>query len=98
MEVTFTELKKKEVVNILDGKKLGKPIDFVFNSETGKLLSIIVPGEGGLSLFKSDTVTVPIRNIEQIGNDVILIKLYPISSASPEKCCEKPKDGGCAED
>ena len=45
MEISFTDLKQKEVVNIFDGKKLGRIIDILFENSTGTVKGVIVPGE-----------------------------------------------------
>ena len=45
MEATFLELRCKEVVNILDGRRLGHIIDMVFELGSARVLGFIVPGE-----------------------------------------------------
>ena len=35
MEISFAELKEKEIVNVCDGKKLGHITDIVFDNENG---------------------------------------------------------------
>lgn len=74
MEITFNELRAKEIVNIYDGKRLGRAQDIAFEKETGKVLGIIVPG---LSKFlrKADDIFIPIEQIRRIGDDVILVTL-----------------------
>ena len=44
MEITFNLLRSKEVVNLYDGKRLGRIIDISFEKETGRVLGFIVPG------------------------------------------------------
>ena len=41
MEINYNELKKKEVVDILNGKNLGKISDLIIDSECGKILKIL---------------------------------------------------------
>ena len=74
MEITFNELRAKEIVNIYDGKRLGRAQDIAFEKETGKVLGVIVPG---LSKFlrKADDIFIPIEQIRRIGDDVILVTL-----------------------
>ena len=50
MELSFEELREKEVINIYNGKKLGHIIDLVFDISIGKMLGIVVPGDK--KLFK----------------------------------------------
>ena len=74
MEVSFSELKEKEIVNVYDGKKLGRIIDILFDNSTGVVKGVIVPGEKKL-FRKSEDVFVPLTKIKKIGNDVILVVL-----------------------
>ena len=48
--MTFTELKQKDVVNICDGHRLGKPIDLVLN-ESACVDALVVPAPGGILTF-----------------------------------------------
>lgn len=43
-DITFCELREKEVVNTVDGRKLGRIIDMVITCE-GEVLGLIVPGQ-----------------------------------------------------
>ena len=75
--MTFTELKQKDVVNVRDGKRLGKPIDLVLN-DTACVDALVVPGPGGfLNLLKQEKegCLVPWDRILRIGDDVILVEL-----------------------
>lgn len=74
MEISFTDLKQKEVVNIFDGKKLGRIIDILFENSTGTVKGVIVPGEKKF-LRRGDDVFIPLDLIKKIGDDVILVKL-----------------------
>ena len=74
MEISFAELKEKEIVNVCDGKKLGHITDIVFDNENGIVKGIVVPGER--KLFKrNDDVFIPLEKLKRIGDDVILIRL-----------------------
>lgn len=77
MEVTFLELRCKEVINIIDGRRLGRIIDILFDTRQGKICGLIVPGERSFSLFrKSDDILVPWKSIIRIGEDVILVEMF----------------------
>jgi len=77
MDVTFLELRCKEVINIIDGKKLGKIIDILFDMKQGKICGFIVPGERSLNIFRrADDILVPWKNILRVGEDVILVELF----------------------
>jgi YlmC/YmxH family sporulation protein len=81
-----SELREREVVNILDGKRLGLASDLEIEMETGRIKAIIVPGPGKfLWLFgKSEDFIIPWERILKIGVDVILVDLpnYTESSAN----------------
>ena len=79
METTFLELKCKQVINVVDGKTLGRIIDIVVDIKTCKILGLIVPSptSGWLSCFKSGKeIFIPFNCICKIGVDVILVELY----------------------
>lgn len=72
--MTFSELKSKDVVNMADGRKLGKPIDLVLNGGAC-VEAIVVPSSGGLlNLIKQDRegCLIPWKCVLRIGDDVIL--------------------------
>lgn len=77
IETSFCELRKKEVVNLDDGKRLGKFVDVVFELQSGKILGFTLPGSNKiLGIFKAgDDIFVPYQSILKIGDDVILIEL-----------------------
>lgn len=78
IEVTFCELRCKEVINVTDGKRLGHIIDMIIDTKNKKVLGIVVPAlRRGFSLFKScEDIFIPFDNICKIGDDVILVELY----------------------
>lgn len=71
-----SDLKLKEVVNIIDGKRLGAITDIEIDVESGKLTAIVVPGNGRfLGLFgRSEDIVIPWDKINKIGYDVILVE------------------------
>ena len=75
-EYTFCDLREMEVVNVADGKKLGRIIDLAFN-EKGQLLGLIVPSEKKFikNLTNGDSLFIPYKSVLKIGNDVILVDL-----------------------
>ncbi len=82
METSFQELKKKETVNVCDGKRLGKVTDVVFSYPEGRVLGIVVPGSKGLRWGKAD-LFIALNCVEKIGVDVVLVELR--SPPKPEK-------------
>lgn len=71
-----SELREREVVNLLDGRRLGLATDLEIDAETGKIKAIVVPGPGKfLWLFgKSEDFVIPWESIRKIGVDVILVE------------------------
>ena len=82
MEITFCDLRAKEVVNICDGKLLGNIIDIAFDSCSARITGIVVPGEKTFfSFFKNHTdIYIPFNRICKIGKDVILVELNPVNT------------------
>ncbi|MBQ8444063.1 MAG: YlmC/YmxH family sporulation protein [Clostridia bacterium] len=77
MESTFIELRCKEVVNVIDGRRLGHFTDMVFDLGCARVLGFILPGEKtGWNIFKpSEQLFVPYGCIKRIGEDTILVEL-----------------------
>lgn len=72
------DFKHKEVINITDGKRMGFVQDVTADLATGKILSIIVPGNNKMMNFIfsfNDSIVIPWENIVCIGEDVILVKI-----------------------
>ena len=74
---TGMDFKHKEVININDAKRLGYVQDVCADLETGRILSIIVPGNKRLmSMFsKEDDVVIEWDKIRCIGDDIILVDI-----------------------
>lgn len=83
MELSFCDLRAKEVINICDGKRLGNIIDLIFDSCTSRVIGIVVPCEKSFfSFFKSNQdIFIPYNRIRKIGRDVILVELNPINAS-----------------
>ena len=75
--MSFSELKQKDVINICDGRKLGRPIDLILN-DSACVEALVVPGARGglLNLFRPDRegCVIPWRRVRQIVDDVILVE------------------------
>lgn len=74
MEMSYTELRSKEVVNLQNGARMGKIVDMIIDSSGKSVLGLVVPGVR--RLFKaSEDIFIPWCNISKIGSDVILVSL-----------------------
>ena len=92
MQINYSDLKKKEVVDISTGKNLGKINDLIIDSGSGEILKIVVPGRKGF--LNCEEVFIDYKCIEKIGDDAILYKkCKPKPECPPPKCdCPPPCD------
>ena len=74
MEISYNELRQKEVVNVLCGKRMGRLTDLIFSSSTKNVLGIVVPAQQKLFRQREDYF-IPWENITKIGDDVILVSI-----------------------
>lgn len=78
VEMSFSDLKQKDVINICDGRKMGRPIDLILN-EHACVEALIVPGGSagvfGLLRPEREGCVIPWRLVRQIGDDVILVEM-----------------------
>lgn len=81
--MSFSDLKQKDVINLCDGKRLGKPIDLILTDDAC-VEALVVPGDSkGLMCFlkqEREGFAVPWRRVRRIGDDVILVE---VDSESP---------------
>lgn len=75
-DMTFCELREKEVINTIDGKKLGRIIDMVITC-TGEVVGLVVPGERKAirAIASGESLFIPWKCITKIGDDTILVSL-----------------------
>ena len=75
--VKISDLRQRDVINIIDGRRLGPIKDIDLDVEKGMVRSIILPSTTNLfGIFsRSEDVVVGWDNIKKIGVDVILIEL-----------------------
>ncbi len=74
MELTFSDLRTKEVVNTQDGRKLGKVCDIVLCYPENRWLGIVAPNGRGWG-WKKNGVFIDLKQIVKIGEDVILVNV-----------------------
>ena len=96
-EVTFCELRCKQVVNVVDGKCLGHIIDIVFDLKCGRILGLVTPGWRRWFWFRPrEDIFIPWRNVCKIGDDVILVELRPRCAGPAEGIGGGGAGRGCA--
>lgn len=93
MEISFLDLKEKEVVNVFSGQKLGRVIDLVFDTSNGEMLGLVVPGDKKL-FRKGDDIFVPLDKLKRIGSDVILVGLQTESGYSSSRQRQQKLENG----
>ena len=73
----ISDFQTKDVINIVDGKKLGQVSDLELNLRQGRIESIVVPSQGKFFGFFGSVseVVIPWKSIVKIGADVVLVKL-----------------------
>ena len=74
MELSFSELRAKEVVNTQDGRKMGTVCDVALCYPDNKWLGIVVPNGRGFA-FKKNELFIDLKHIVKIGEDVILVDI-----------------------
>ena len=76
--MNFSEIRDKDVINIRDGRNLGKPIDLILN-EHACVEALVVPGEsrGLLSFLKPsrEGCAIDWHRVRRVGDDVILVEV-----------------------
>lgn len=72
----LSDLQVKDIVNINDGKKVGRIIDAEI-SDDGKILYLVIEEKKGFSNFlgKDFDTNITFNQIRKIGTDVILVDL-----------------------
>ncbi len=103
MELSFNELKKRDVINVPDGRCLGKITDIRLSFPKGTLAGIIVPGRKSrkfLAFLDRSEIYIDRSRIIKIGGDVILVDISsspvppPCPPQKPPKNCPPPHCGG----
>lgn len=82
------DLKRKEVINICDCKRLGFVGNVEFEPSTGCITHLIIPGAGCLcGIFgREKEYVIPFCDVKQIGEDIILVEVKKLDEA--EKNCK----------
>ena len=73
----MSELQKKDIVNVNDGRIVGRIIDAEIDDVNGSLINLIVERNKYIrSLFNStEDLTIRFEQIKKLGSDVILIDI-----------------------
>jgi YlmC/YmxH family sporulation protein len=76
MIMRISDFQLKDIVNVTDGKKLGRLSDIELNTTTGAISALIIEQSGKkFGVFgKEEEITILWMNIVKIGSDVILVR------------------------
>ena len=70
----MSDMQHKDIVNIINGEKLGKIIDIEINNEG--LINYLIIGEMKMiKRFNNNETRVSFKQIKRIGTDVILVEI-----------------------
>ena len=77
MNLSFNDLRKRDVINLTDGKCFGKITDLVLKFPEGVLQGIVVPADNGFfsRLFNKNNIYISEKKIKKIGGDVIFVDI-----------------------
>lgn len=89
-EQTFSDLKKKDVINLIDGRNLGRVCDITFTFPENNVQGFTVTGSKGFR-FNRQEIFIPIQAVTKIGEDAVLVKLG--KENKPET--RPPHNGDC---
>ena len=98
MQLSFKELKKRDVINVADGRNLGSITDLSLMFPSGIFTGITVPGKKVncfFRLFQKSEMFIERSKIQKIGNDVILVNLKCGDFCSDSVSANNKKPSGC---
>lgn len=83
----ISDLRNMRIVNMANGKVLGKISDLVMDVNRGYVKAIVLPGGARWPAFLSreKEVEVPWENIKKIGQDVIIVDVPEAWSQEEDK-------------
>lgn len=74
--MNLSDLQNKDLINMIDGKKIGNIIDARFNVETGCIERLIIEPSKSLFSLKNNALEINYQDIAKIGEDVILVNYH----------------------
>lgn len=72
--MNLSDLQNKDIINVIDGKKIGNIIDARFNPINGVIEKLVLSPSKSLFSMKNTTIEIGFNKIKKIGEDVILIE------------------------
>ncbi len=93
MELTYKELAKRDVINVADGRCLGRIVNIKFKFPQGVIVGIFVPARKNKGIFcflDRSTLYIDVSKIVKIGGDVILVDIKCGDSCAQSTQVGKP--------
>ncbi|MCR4772289.1 MAG: YlmC/YmxH family sporulation protein [Oscillospiraceae bacterium] len=77
MQCRIEDLRRREVINICDGMRMGYVDDVLIDISCGRVAAVVVPGPCRFfGLFgRGDDFIIPWESIVRIGSDLILVEV-----------------------
>lgn len=74
-KMLFGDLQSKDVINVVDGSKLGKITDLEFDPTSGKITAISIQSSLRFANFFSsnNNIVIPWNQIVKIGGEVVIV-------------------------
>ena len=93
MELSYKELAKRDVINVADGRCLGRIVNVKFKFPQGVIIGIYVPNRKNKGIFwflDKSTLYIDVSRIIKIGGDVILVDIKCGDSCAQSTPIGKP--------
>ena len=71
----LSELQSKQIVNIKDGKNVGKIVDAIIDGNGNTLSFVVQRGKLFMKIIKKNDIEIKWSQIKKIGEDVILVDI-----------------------
>ncbi|HHV54483.1 MAG TPA: YlmC/YmxH family sporulation protein [Firmicutes bacterium] len=95
MLITSSELRQREVVNLVDGRRLGTLYDLELAPDTGEIRALILPEiEGRFFWRRVNEVQIPWSQVVMIGVDYILVESPELADPSYMSLHRRPAGEG----
>ena len=79
--MTLAELRTKEVIDVHDGKRLGRVMDIEFCTADSRVTALVVPASGTMRFWDPPTAAAPAVRTAPTGNRRPDVRMRPTSPA-----------------